>query len=239
MNIEDRFIIYLNDYGFENIVFDQPISEDRMDSFFYDGCVGSFTKGDFEFMIDAVGEVNIYDQKEEEMVVEKNEVFDCFEYFKTDADLEKYVGTGEIDKRFMWENNNWFEVVVYYKGEFLWNPGVIYHELDHAVFDQGELYDEIEEQLKEYAAKYFPEGKDLREKNIRENIAEIALNHYEHYYGDAIGDSISSFEAYNEIISLAIRFEEEVWSKPHNDDYITEISNFVERELGVKGGKYA
>lgn len=90
------------------ILVNDIIDDNHLDSFWYDGLVLVFKYKNKTYEVRACGEIRIYN-KEGNLVYdckERNEGFD-FD-LKTDKDL-KNIGSDYSDK-YYYENNNWFEI---------------------------------------------------------------------------------------------------------------------------------
>lgn len=87
----------------DEIIDNQIIDDQHLDSFWYDGVVLRFKHRNKEYVVCAEGDIRIHDKKGELVWDSKprNSGIDL----KQDKDLKKI-----DDVNYFWENNNWFEV---------------------------------------------------------------------------------------------------------------------------------
>lgn len=125
------------------------IREDRMDSFFYDGVVVTIKKDDITIDIVAVGEIRITDHNGNMVAGNLWEDDGVMKELDNDKLLEKNVGHGEEDKKYIWQNNNWYELRFVDDDEYI-DLHVIYHDLSAAITDVIEEFEHHKKNMKKW-----------------------------------------------------------------------------------------
>jgi hypothetical protein len=107
------------------VAVDGVIDDEHLDSFWYDGLVLLLNKGGYEFKVYAVGDIRIF--HEGELVYDVKERNKGFPFpIKTDEDLD---GPRWVEEDLVWENNNWFELIVSLRDAIVYE-GLVFHRLD-------------------------------------------------------------------------------------------------------------